>query len=141
VSKIFFDTNLFIYYFEDPSSLGERVAELLARMDERGDQLLTSTLTLGELLVKPREKGDLALASRYEAVLGSPGVQLVPFDHQAALRYADIRRDRAIKGPDAVQLACAATASCDLFITNDEELGRKNIPGIQFIAPLSRVPI
>ncbi len=37
---------------------------------------------------------------------------------------------------NAIQLACAMVARVDLFITNDERLSGKNIPGIQFIIPL-----
>jgi predicted nucleic acid-binding protein len=43
--------------------------------------------------------------------------------------------------PDAIQLACAAAASVDLFITNDERLRVKHVDGIQFIVPLSRAPL
>jgi predicted nucleic acid-binding protein len=141
MSRIFFDTNLFIYLFEDFGPLGTRVSELLERMGERKDQLVTSTFTLGELLVKPKEKGDLALFQRYEAALHSPEIRLVPFDSKAAVHYAEVRQDRTIKSPDAIQLSCAAATECDLFITNDEPLAKKNIPGIQFITTLDRVPI
>jgi hypothetical protein len=48
--------NLFIYLFEDYGELSERVATLRGRMLARNDQLYTSTLTLGELLVKPMEQ-------------------------------------------------------------------------------------
>jgi hypothetical protein len=40
-----------------------------------------------------------------------------------------------------MQLACAASAGVDLFITNDARLHSKQIHGIQFIVPLERVPI
>ena len=37
------------------------VARLLSKMLERGDQLRTSTLPLGEVLVKPTERGESTL--------------------------------------------------------------------------------
>jgi len=135
------DTNLFIYLFEDSGQRGDRVSKLIERMAERNDRLATSTLTLGEILVKPREMGNLELAMRYEGFLRSSEVNLISFDAATALRYADIRRDRTIRAPDAIQLACAASAACDLFITNDETLSRKTVPGIQFIVTLDRSPI
>ncbi len=55
--------------------------------------------------------------------------------------YARIRRDKTIRSPDAIQLACTASAGVDLFITNDDRLSRKNIPGIHFITSLARAPI
>jgi predicted nucleic acid-binding protein len=55
--------------------------------------------------------------------------------------YAAIRRDRRLKAPDAIQLASAASAGADLFVTNDARLQGKHVPGIQFIVSLDRVPI
>lgn len=79
----------------------------------RGDDLLTSALTLGELLVKPFEAGDVTLAARYEdAIVRSTTV--VPFTRETARVYAEIRRDRTVRAPDAIQLACAAHARVDL---------------------------
>ena len=69
-------------------------------------------------------------------VVAAQAVMLVPFDREAARRYALIRQDRAIRAPDALQLACAATARTDLFVTNDERLSRCTVPGIQFITSL-----
>ena len=57
MSKIFWDTNLFIYLLEDKGELAEHVVSLRERMIERHDELLTSALTLGEILVKPLEAG------------------------------------------------------------------------------------
>jgi len=140
VSRIFWDTNLFIYLFEDHGRFSSHVLRLRRRMRERGDELYTSALTLGEVLVKPIEKGDLVLRETYESVLGTE-TSVMPFDVEAAGVYAAIRTDRTIKPPDAIQLACAARARVDLFVTNDDHLSRKNVPGISFICGLERAPI
>ncbi len=137
MSRIFWDTNLFIYLFEDYGELTERVAALRKRMFARNDQLYTSTLTLGEVLVKPLERRDEVLRRKYEEVLTGV-VILIPFDAEAAQIYATIRRDRTIRAPDAIQLACAAKARVDLFITNDDRLSERTIPGIQFLASVER---
>ena len=137
MSRVFWDTNLFIYLLEDSGPQSDRVAALRERMLERADELCTSTLTLGEVLVKPAEQGNQALRQRYEDVL-SQTARLIAFDREAARRYAEIRRNRSIRPPDAIQLACAALAGVDLFITNDDRLSRLTIPGIQFLVPLDR---
>jgi predicted nucleic acid-binding protein len=136
MSRIFWDTNLFIYLIEDHGDLSERVSALRKRMIERNDDLYTSAFTLGEILVKPIEVGEI-LARRYEAALRQ-GASIVPFDVEAARLYAGIRQDRTIRPPDAIQLACAAQARVDLFITNDERLSTKSIPRIQFVSALQR---
>lgn len=137
MSRIFWDTNLFIYLLEGSGESFHLTRNLLQRMAERRDELLTSTLTLGEVLVKPLEAGRSDMAERYERLFDSPGVRLVPFDRESARMYAQIRRDRSIRPPDAIQLSCAAAAKTDLFVTNDARLSRKTVPGVHFIAPLA----
>ena len=138
MSRIFFDTNLFIYLLEDGGERGKRVAAMVERISERHDHLLTSTLTLAEVLVKPLAIGDLAWANNYEKLLNTPGVSLLSFDRGSARMYAEIRQDKTIKPPDAIQLACASNAGCDLFITNDDRLSKKVVAGIHFISSLDR---
>lgn len=137
MSRVFWDTNLFIYLLEDSGPSSARVAEIRERMLQRDDELCTSTLTLGEVLVKPTEEGDDALRQRYEDVLAQT-TRLIAFDRETARRYAALRRNRSIRPPDAIQLACAAQVGVDLFITNDDRLSRLTVPGIQFLVSLER---
>src|SRR5262249_38207663 len=130
MSRIFWDTNLFIYLFEDHGPLSKTTAELRKKMLIRGDQLLTSTLTLGEVLVKSLENGDVILCSRYESGITAAALT-IPLDIAAAKIYASLRSDRALRAPDAIQLACAASAGVDLFVTNDNRLHNKHVNGIQ----------
>jgi hypothetical protein len=102
----------------------------------RGDQLVTSALTLGELLVKPREMGEVAVRD-HETTIRQIAT-ILPFDAACSPRYAAIRVDRTIKPPDAIQLACAAAAATDLFITNDARLSKKHVPDVKFITSLER---
>ena len=139
MSRVFWDTNLFIYLFEDYGNFSARVANLRDRMLSRGDHLFTSTFTLGEILIKPLEARDDELRRQYENALEATAV-MIPFSAQVARIYAAIRKDRKVKAPDAIQLACAAHAEVDLFITNDEHLSGKTVPGIQFVVSLSRAP-
>ena len=110
-------------------------------MTSRGDQLFTSALTLGEILVKPLAVQRPDLVQRYVALFRHPSITVVPFDLDAASFYARIRQDRSIHRGDAMQLACAAAAGIDLLITNDSRLSQKVIPGINFISSLERAPL
>jgi predicted nucleic acid-binding protein len=132
MSWIFWDTNLFIYLLEDYRELSERVQNIRSKMLERGDQLLTSTFTLGELLVKPMETGALELCKRCEEALVNSTI--LPFDVKAATHHGRLRSDP----PDAIQLARAGAARVDLFITNDERLQSKHVEGIHFLTSLRR---
>jgi predicted nucleic acid-binding protein len=140
MSRIFWDTNLFIYLFEGSGAFSNEVAALRSRMLARRDQLLTSAITLGEILVKPLERGDTAAAAYYQKLITTTAV-MIPFEEKAAVIYARLRADRALRAPDAIQLSCAACARVDLFVTNDARLQSKQVDGIQFIVPLDRVPL
>jgi len=138
LSRIFWDTNLVIYLIEGSGELAARTKAILARMSERRDTLVTSTLTLGEALTKPMADRDTKTIDRYERFLISPGIQLVEFDQHAARIYATLRGDKTIRPADAVQLSCAATARVNMFITNDDRLSKKLVPGVDFVVPLAR---
>jgi predicted nucleic acid-binding protein len=140
MSRIFWDTNVYIYLLEDFGPWSALAVNLRKKMLERGDQLVTSTLTLGEILVKPTTAGDAELCRKYVQGLTAASL-MIPFDVEAAKRYAVLRCDRSLRSPDAIQLACAGIARVDLFITNDNRLHGKRVAGVQFIVPLDRVPI
>jgi predicted nucleic acid-binding protein len=137
VSRIFWDTNLFIYLIEGSGERAAAVLRLRERMLQRNDALFTSALTLGEVLVKPTEEKRLDLAAEYERLL-TAGASILSFGVKTARAFAAIRRDRSIRPPDAIQLACASEAKVDLFITNDDRLSGKVVPGIQFLTSLEK---
>lgn len=142
MSRIFWDTNLFIYLFEDHGQHSKEVGTLLRKMETRGDELLTSSLTVGEILARPMQEGDLDRCGRYEKALRSNAI-ILPFEITAARSFAGIRarKERNIRPPDAIQLACAASARVDLFLTNDKHLHNLRIDGIHFITSVDRAPL
>lgn len=140
MSRIFWDTNLFIYLFEGLSPSYSRVAELLDSMQARGDQLLTSAVTLGEVLVSPIRLNRPDLIRLYTETITQNAI-VIPFDVDAAKVFAGLRATTNISAPDAIQLSCAAQARTDLFLTNDERLHRRRVDGIQFIAGIENAPL
>jgi uncharacterized protein len=135
MSRIYWDSMLFIYWLEDSPLFANRVAALHGRMRERQDELITSAFTLGEVLAGAYRKSALG-AGDVRAALLSLLSEVVPFTVETADHYARIRGSTGIAPPDAIHLACAASARTDLFLTNDKNLVGRAIPGIQFIAGL-----
>ena len=140
MSRVFWDTNLFIYLFEGSGAMSQRVVQLRDRMRSRGDQLITSALTLGEVLVKPIRSGQPDLVRAYEEAITQTAL-VVPFDAKAARIFARLRSTRTVSAPDAIQLACASVAGTDVFITNDERLQRNQVEGVQFVVSLEHSPL
>lgn len=140
MTRAFFDTNVFIYMFEGLEPNRSRMIEIRRRMLSRGDRIVTSAMTLGEVLVKPTKLGQVSLIEQYDRAIRTTA-QVVSFDPQVAWRYATLRATHNIRSADAIQLACAAHAGVDLFITNDKNLHKLDVPGIGFIAPLEKIPL
>lgn len=136
MSRIYWDTMLFIYWLEDHPQFAKRVNAIRSRMKERDDQLLTGAFTFGEVLAGVYRGGTPALAEETKRLLQSVVSEVVPFTIEAADHYARIRGTLGIAPADAVHLASAAQAGADLFLTNDKRLVGKFVPGIQFIASL-----
>lgn len=136
MSRIYWDTMLFVYWIEDHPRYAKLVRQLLLKMEKRQDQLCTSTFAVGEALVGPSKAGNGEAATKMLNVFRSPFVEVIPFGLEAAEHYASIRANQPLSPPDAIHLACAAQARIDLFLTNDNDLIGKVIPGIQFIAGL-----
>lgn len=140
MARVFWDTNLFIYLFEKNAEWSPRVIELRRRMLTRGDELLTSYLTVGEVITKPRQMNNAMLERSYLNFFSSGSIELINFDLAAAQRYGDIRSRERVRPADAIQLACAAAARTDLFVTNDNRLSRLVVSGVTFVTGIERVP-
>jgi len=140
MARVFWDTNLFIYLFERNAEWAPRVVEIREKMLARRDHLLTSWLTVGEILTKPKELQNAILEKSYLNFFLSGSVELIPFDCEAAKRYSEIRSRERVRPADSIQLACAAAAGTDLFVTNDSRLSSLVVPGITFITSVGRVP-
>ncbi|MFY9909113.1 MAG: PIN domain-containing protein [Candidatus Sulfotelmatobacter sp.] len=137
MSRIYWDTMLFIYWLEENPRFGKRVDEIWSRMQERNDQLITGALALGEVYAGAYKQG--ANKERIQAVkaaLEDAVSEVIPFTVETAVVFGQIKGSLNIASAGAIHLACAASAGTDLFLTNDKNLVGKVIPGIQFIAGL-----
>ncbi len=140
MARIFWDSNVFIYYLEDHPVWADAVESHRDRMLSRGDTLCSSWLTVGEVLTMPCRVGNELLERRYRDWFGSGVVQLLSFGPDAAMAYARLRGEHRVRPADAMQLACAASAGTDVFVTNDKRLHALRVPGITFIVGLDHVP-
>jgi len=136
VSRVYWDSMLFIYWLEDHPQYAQRVDAVRSRMEQRHDQLITGAFTFGEVLAGAYRRGVPQLADEMRGLLRCAVSEVVPFTTETADRYAQIRGASGTTPSDAIHLASAAQAGTDLFLTNDKRLLGKIVPGIQFIASL-----
>jgi len=136
VSRVYWDTMLFIYWLEEHPVFAKRVDEIHRRMEERRDQLITGAFAVGEVLAGPYHKAAAQTVDEVRRLLRNVVAEIIPFTLETADRYARIRGTLRVSPADAIHLASAAQAGTDLFLTNDRQLVGKIVPGIQFIATI-----
>jgi len=134
MSRIYWDTMLFIYLLEGNPTYSTRVQHLLERAYRRGDSLFTSYLALGEMMAGAQNSSQPQKAAVVHQTLQEMGFSFLPFDDGAVAPFARLRGKQKVKIVDSIHLACAASAGMDLFLTGDKELAKLDVPGIQFIA-------
>lgn len=136
MSRIYWDSMLFVYWLEDHPHFAKRVGTIHARMKERGDELITSAFTFGEVLAGVYRANAAGAAGESRRLMLQVLAEVIPFQLETSEHYARIRGTTGVAPSDAIHLACAAQAKTDLFLTNDKQLPGRFVPGIQFIAGL-----
>lgn len=131
--RVYLDTNAFIQMVQDP---GSDSAILLDRISGgwpwQKHLIVTSELTLAELLVDPLERGavtgDYGLADIYVNLMSEePGVRHVePISRSVLVQSAKLRGALGhklgikVKLPDAIHLATALATGCKVIVSNDK---------------------
>jgi len=133
MTRIFWDSMLFIYLFQKDPNYWERVASLRRQSVERGDEICTSYLALGEILAGAYRDKDERTAQAIRDGMARSNIRLLPFDQQSVELFAKVRAEHRTAAADTIHLACAASYGVDLFITEDKKLHKLRIPGIKFV--------
>ena len=115
MSRIFYDTMLFIYLLEDNPLYVRRVRQLLSRSRERKDELFTSHFAVGEVLAGVHRPGAAKVAASVRESLEEMTFRLLPFDAGAVDSFGRLRGFHKVKIADSINLSCAASARMDLF--------------------------
>jgi predicted nucleic acid-binding protein len=133
MSRIYWDTMLFVYLLEGHPHFASQVQDTLAQSYRRGDTLLTSYLALGEVMAGAA--GDRSRSEAARSTIVDMGFSFLPFDAACVPAFSRLRSEMRLKAPDSIHLACAAAAGVDMFLTGDTQLLKRkvHVPGIHFI--------
>lgn len=126
------DTTAFIYFIEAHPTYVPPLRPLFDAADREVLMIVTSAVTLLEVLVVPYRAGNQPLAQRYEALLTrGRGVVLREIDRPLLRAAAQLRAVAGVRTPDALQLAAALAEGCTTFVTNDRRLPA--LPGLRIL--------
>lgn len=126
------DTVIFIYWIEENPAYLSQIEPLFRAIDRGEIEVVTSAITLLEVLVVPYRAGKVGLAERYEQLLTRAShLRLVDIDRQQLRAAAQLRAVHRIRTPDALQLAAGLATRATTMITNDRRL--PGIPGLEVL--------
>jgi predicted nucleic acid-binding protein len=126
------DTAPLIYFVEEPPRYLHLVDPFFEAVERGEIEVVTSTVTLTEVLVHPYRQGNRILAERYSRILrNSKNLKTISVTTEIAAEAAQIRATHRLKTPDALQIATARLANATAFLTNDDRFA--SIPGMEII--------
>jgi predicted nucleic acid-binding protein len=126
------DTAPLIYFVEEHPAYLPLVDSFFEAMGRGDIEVVTSTLTLTEVLVRPCMRGDWNLVAQYsDMVLRTRHLSAIPVSSEIAAEAARIRAAHRTATPDSIQLATTRIAGATCFVSNDDEL--PEIPGMTLI--------
>jgi predicted nucleic acid-binding protein len=126
---VYLDAAAVIYSVEQIAPYDGLLAPLWQAASAAQFVVVSSELTLLEVLVKPVREGKQQLVQRYRTLLTATSeVHLAPIDRAILDEATRIRASHALKTPDAIHAATALRLGCALFVTNDPAFRR--VPGL-----------
>lgn len=126
-ARLAFDTNSCIYYLRAERSRGVLVRELIYGARRGLWNVSLSGIVYLELLVRPyRSRDEQELLKVRQLALFTDGFDVTPLTSALVELGAHVRAETALKTPDALILASAIVAGCDVLIGNDKRFARIN---------------
>ncbi len=128
--RVYFDSAPLIYLVEGIPPYAEKLAQ---RLSSEEIVQVCSDLTRLECRVKPLRDGEAALLAAFDSYFAEIITETIPLTRAVIDRATKLRANFGFKTPDAIHLACAIVAKCDLFLTNDNQLKKQNEIAIELV--------
>lgn len=123
-SVVGLDTAPLIYFIEKHPGYLPLLLPFFEALESGEIQVVTSTLTLTEVLVHPYRDGNRTMAEQYfQTLLNARNLRTIPLSPAIAAEAARLRAAYQLKTPDAIQLATAKEEGATAFLTNDSGFG------------------
>jgi predicted nucleic acid-binding protein len=121
--RVYLDTNVLIRGMERTDAGAGEVGRLIEFAERDRLELVTSELTLSEVLVGPIRLGDDILATAYlDLLTDDPIFELLPATREILIESSQIRARSSARLPDSVHVATAILSGCRLIVSYDRRL-------------------
>ncbi len=119
--KIYLDTNLYIAFFEGESGISLKVEDLLINSKDNELRIISSPLTITELLIIPLKDENLHLIEVYKSLKSHiNNIDFIDFSPNISIIAANLRSKYNLNIPDCIHLATAIEEKVDIFYTADK---------------------
>lgn len=126
------DASIFIYFIEENPNYLELLKGFFKKNKEGEIKIVTSTITLLELLVQPLKQSRNDLIEKYKKIFEeSENIELIDLSPEISEISAKIRAKKGIRTPDAVHIGTSIYCNADFFLTNDKRL--KSVEDISIV--------
>lgn len=129
--RVYLDASPVIYVVERVSPY----VEMVQRRITAADVPVASHLTRLECRVRPIRDANAPLLRSFDRYFESAVAEVVDITRDVVDLATEIRAEYGFATPDALHLAAAVTAACDLFLTNDRRLQRFRDLSVEVIGP------
>lgn len=130
--RVYFDSNVFVYLIEGYRELEEKLRDIRDSILNAEAEIVTSELTLCEVLVVPFRENNARLIAGYRQFIEQSGAfEIQPTTLETYVRASLCCAQLGFKTPDAIHMATAIETECEMFVTNDKRL--KAPHGVQMV--------
>jgi predicted nucleic acid-binding protein len=123
------DSAPLIYFMERHPVFFEQVLPFFEALERGEFTVLTSAVTIAEVLAHPLRHGRFGLVNVYREFF-TQYVSIIPVTAEIAETAAGLRADHGLRTPDAIQVATALNQGSAVFFTNDIRLTHLRQPEI-----------
>jgi len=122
MTRAYLDSNMVIAIVEDGPPGAAYMREWLRQHVGPAGAVVVSDLVRVECRVKPLRTGDTSLLADYDRYFAQSDVGVARLTPSVCDRAAEIRAHERRSLADALHLAAAIEAGCDVFVTADQRL-------------------
>lgn len=132
VRTLAIETAPFIYFVEQHPTYVDRMRAIFHRVNRGTLQVITSVITLTEVLVMPIQTGHVQYQQEYrEMLLNTAHISTLSVSSVIADRAASLRVQYGLRTADALHVATALVSGCNAFLTND--FGLKRVQDVRIL--------
>jgi len=119
--RVALESSVFILALEGNKDFPQ-ASELFRVLAVARAEVFASVLTITEVINKSYEIGDTKrVPARLDFIHGGGRINVIDVSQAIALKAAQLRAKYHLKTPDAIHLATAIEANCDVFFTADKD--------------------